>query len=123
MYHTYSEISTPVRAYWGNLFYKKVRKIYNLEQKVLFNITMIGIIIITVAISIYYSYCNDFQPQGRYCLPMWIPLAILVTMGIGGVIKLFPKKIQISLLLAICVIYFVVTIGTTFVTIIPTYYS
>lgn len=38
--------------------------------------------IITIALSIYYSYTWEFQPQGRYILPVLIPLMYLVTLGL-----------------------------------------
>lgn len=42
---------------------------------------LIAMCIMTVGISIYYSYFSDFEPQGRYCLPMLIPVALLITSG------------------------------------------
>ena len=43
-------------------------------------------IVLTVGISMYYSYTADYQPQGRYCLPMVTALMYLVVYGIqrGG---------------------------------------
>lgn len=43
-------------------------------------------ILLTVGISMYYSYTADYQPQGRYCLPMVTALMYLVVYGIqrGG---------------------------------------
>lgn len=38
--------------------------------------------VITVGLSIYYSYTWEFQPQGRYILPVLIPFMYLVTLGI-----------------------------------------
>lgn len=37
--------------------------------------------VITVGLSIYYSYFTGFQPQGRYCYPAWVALAIFVAKG------------------------------------------
>ncbi len=36
---------------------------------------------IVFVLAVYYSYCVDFQPQGRYILPCVVPLAALVTEG------------------------------------------
>ncbi len=32
----------------------------------------------------YYSYASDYQPQGRYSLPMMIPLTYFMVMGYGN---------------------------------------
>lgn len=37
---------------------------------------------ITIGLSVYYSYTWEFQPQGRYILPVLIPFMYLVTVGI-----------------------------------------
>lgn len=36
---------------------------------------------ITIGLGIYYSYTWEFQPQGRYILPVLLPLMYLVTLG------------------------------------------
>lgn len=51
------------------------------DDRGLFDILMVLMCIITICISIYYSYFNDFQPQGRYCLPMLISFMYLVISG------------------------------------------
>ena len=35
----------------------------------------------------YYSYSSDFQPQGRYSMPMLIPLMYFVTKGVQAFLK------------------------------------
>lgn len=47
--------------------------------------------IITVALSVYYSYTWEFQPQGRYILPVLIPFMYLVTLGIQKVCILLER--------------------------------
>lgn len=49
-------------------------------------------IIIPVLLSLYYSYCSDFQPQGRYIMPMIVPLMYFVAVGIQRVVTLFFRK-------------------------------
>lgn len=49
-------------------------------------------IVATVALSIYNSYTRDFQPQGRYCYPAFLALAILITKGYETLIYMFKKK-------------------------------
>ena len=106
----------------GNVFTKKIREIYEVKQKVLFHIALVGSIIITVGISVYYSYFNDFQPQGRYCLPMWIPLAVFITAGLSGIIRLFPEKARKPLVMAVCLMYFAIAMNATYQVIAVTYY-
>lgn len=55
-----------------------VKGIYNRN---LFGLLMFFMCVITICISIYYSYFNDYQPQGRYCLPMLISFIYLVVSG------------------------------------------
>ena len=49
-----------------------------------------AVLLLTIPIpfllSLYYSYYSDFQPQGRYLLPMLIPLMIFITKGLQLVI-------------------------------------
>ncbi len=53
----------------------------NRSQKWLVNLTMILAIIIPVILALYYSYTFDFQPQGRYYLPMVVPFMYFLTIG------------------------------------------
>ena len=48
--------------------------------------------LITVSLSIYYSYTWDYQPQGRYILPVLIPLMFLVTSGVQKLCGLLEKR-------------------------------
>ena len=43
-------------------------------------------IIIPVILALYYSYTYDFQPQGRYYLPMVIPFMYFLAMGIEKIV-------------------------------------
>lgn len=47
----------------------------------MFYFIMFIMCIITTCLNMYYSFFNDFQPQGRYCMPMLIPLMLLITKG------------------------------------------
>lgn len=53
-----------------------------LKQQVVFYSSMTLFCVITIGLSIYYSYTWEFQPQGRYILPVLIPLMYLVTLGV-----------------------------------------
>ena len=43
-------------------------------------------IVIPVILALYYSYTYDFQPQGRYYLPMVVPFMYFLIMGIEKII-------------------------------------
>lgn len=68
-----------------------------------FEIQMWIMCFVTIAISIYYSFYNDYQPQGRYCLPMLISVAFLVSNGYNKLIV--NKAVQIIKVLLILYIY------------------
>ena len=57
---------------------------------------MVLAIVIPVILALYYSYTYDFQPQGRYYLPMVIPFMYFLVMGmekIVGVIEWCVGKV------------------------------
>ena len=70
--------------------------IFNKEKKdfkkITFNIIFIINIIIPWILSIYYSYFSDFEPQGRYIMPMIIPFMYFAVKGIERIIKKVLKK-------------------------------
>ena len=51
------------------------------KKKILFYGSMILFCLITIGLSVFYSYTWDFQPQGRYILPILIPFMHMVTLG------------------------------------------
>lgn len=53
-----------------------------------FYICMAMFCAITIGLCIFYSYTWEFQPQGRYILPILIPFMYLVTLGIGKLYRL-----------------------------------
>lgn len=55
----------------------------NKISKIIFYGCIVLSILIPIILSIYYSYSSDYQPQGRYLLPMIIPLSFLLTKGIS----------------------------------------
>ncbi len=55
------------------------------ERKTLrrfFHLNMLFCMVMPFVLSVYYSYATDYQPQGRYLLPMLIPLAYVIVRGI-----------------------------------------
>ena len=73
---------------------RKVNKerITKKNEERLFNIIMIICIIIPIILSIYYSYFNDFQPQGRYIMPMIIPFMYFIVKGIKNIMDFIIRN-------------------------------
>ena len=61
-------------------------------------------IIIPIALSFYYSYFSDFQPQGRYIMPMLIPFMCFITLGIENVMDKIIKKQKIKIIVQMIII-------------------
>lgn len=43
--------------------------------------------LITLGLSMYYSYAVDYQAQGRYLYPMLLPIALFTAKGLGWLIR------------------------------------
>lgn len=74
---------------------EKQEKVKN-KEKILFNIIMVMCIIIPIVLSMYYSYFNDFQPQGRYVMPLIIPLMYFVVKGFEKIFNIFLKNRKVQ---------------------------
>ncbi len=57
------------------------------KERLFFHGMMLLSIIIPIILSIIYSYFSDFQPQGRYLMPMLIPFMYYITLGISELIE------------------------------------
>ncbi len=66
---------------------------YSKKQRLTFVITMIAAMIIPAALAIYYSYTWEFQPQGRYFLPLVIPFMFFLAIGIQKLFGLFEMLV------------------------------
>ena len=62
---------------------------YTGMKKVSILLMMIPAMIIPAFLAVYYSYTWEFQPQGRYFLPMVIPFMFFLTIGIQKLFSLF----------------------------------
>ena len=75
-------------------------------SKWLLHAVMTLAIIIPVILALYYSYTYDFQPQGRYYLPMVIPFMYFLVMGIEKIVDVVEwvvgKAIQKDRVTALC---------------------
>lgn len=52
------------------------------KKRLVFYGSMILFCLITVGLSLFYSYTWDFQPQGRYIMPVLIPFMYVVALGV-----------------------------------------
>lgn len=55
--------------------------------RVFYHLNMLFCMIMPVILSIYYSYATDYQPQGRYILPLLVPFAYYVVHGLEKCVK------------------------------------
>lgn len=58
----------------------------------MFRWCMMIAVIIPFVLNMVYSYTSDYQPQGRYSLPMLLPLAYFVTSGTGNLLEVWVKN-------------------------------
>lgn len=74
----------------GRLFAVRKNKTWQISGMV--HWTMILAMIIPNLLNIYYSYASDYQPQGRYSMPMFIPMMYFVVTGWQNLAETFLKK-------------------------------
>lgn len=60
----------------------KVLEDFSKKYKIITDICMLICIIVPIYLCTYSSYITDYQPQGRYILPMVIPFMYFITIGI-----------------------------------------
>ncbi len=105
------------------IFFSKKMHIFNNFKNIkinqIFIISMIISIVFPIAISMFYSYFNDFQAQGRYIMPGLIPIAFFFASGIGAIIDMFPRMKKIVCLVPI---FFVFSSIYSFLFLISYYY-
>ncbi len=58
------------------------------------NWTMLLAAVIPNVLNVYYSYANDYQPQGRYSFPMIVPFLYFVVTGFDNVVKRRIKDVH-----------------------------
>lgn len=70
--------------------------------RILFHIPLLVSVLITAGLCIYYSYTSDYQPQGRYIMPMLIPFMYFITLGFHKLISLSENYLPFSVLRKWC---------------------
>ncbi|MBR1816768.1 MAG: glycosyltransferase family 39 protein [Lachnospiraceae bacterium] len=76
---------------------------------------------ITIFLSLYYSYFSDFQPQGRYCLPMLITLNILLNYGWDSLTYRCKYFVRNFIAFLIVIVYCVIIAYAIYNIVIPVY--
>ena len=66
-------------------------EVLNGKDKLIFDVNMFISFVIPICLSIYYSYFNDYQPQGRYIMSAIIPFIYFI---VGGYKFIFEKIIK-----------------------------
>lgn len=70
---------------------------------------------IPIVLSVYNSYFNDLQPQGRYILPMLIALCIFIAKGIDFIVELFRPRINLRFVPILLILLVIIAHIKTFV--------
>lgn len=97
------------------------------KKQILLMVVFLLCIIIPILLSLYYSYYSDFQPQGRYIMPMLIPFMYFITKGLQTLFELIEKKWNINskirkiIILLIGVTWYIVPILSLTMAVIPFY--
>ncbi|MDD2968528.1 MAG: hypothetical protein PHT21_03065 [Lachnospiraceae bacterium] len=102
---------------------KRVEYLVHLDQKTrgFFHISMLVDSIIPACLCVWYSYSWDYQPQGRYILPLLIPFMYFLTVGFTRFdsflsernmkLSLVTKGFQILLIVFLCISLFATILG------------
>lgn len=61
-------------------------------EKLVLLFSLVCSMIIPIILAVYYSYASDFQPQGRYLMPMILPLMYFTATGIEHFVTLIFRK-------------------------------
>lgn len=97
------------------------------RTKRFFNLLMILDMIIVACLCVWYSYSWDYQPQGRYVLPLLIPLMYFISLGIAKLECVLTNHVPYGAVIArsiqIIIIAFVLIsiVSTMFGSVIPYY--
>lgn len=94
------------------LFFKNERKAFSFKTDVegkkyaILSWVMVLAALIPNLLSMYNSYASDYQPQGRYSLPMIIPFFYFIAIGYGSVIRKSKNEERIVMIMVAGIIIF-----------------
>ncbi|MNW34175.1 hypothetical protein D3C74_111460 [compost metagenome] len=101
-------------------FIKKEKKIVDILQDSTLHLLLLVIIFLSVALSLYYSYFSDFQPQGRYIYPALFPIILYFCLGLK---EIFNNKYR-NYIYTLCVLaMFFLNLYCLVKILIPSYYT
>lgn len=93
------------------LLYRIIKRSKPQFYSVLLYSCIAAVAVITVFLSIYNSYFNDFQAQGRYCYPALIPIALVISRGFEYLIGFIKEEKHRYLAIgAVCASFAVVSL-------------
>ena len=95
-----------ILGYIANFYkFKHIKDMKENKNKGLLEIIFGIKIIIPIILSIYYTYCSDFQPQGRYIMPIVMPFMYFVVSGLENIIEKFIKNEKIKKIVQYTIIF------------------
>lgn len=65
-------------------------------RTVLFHLPLLISILITAGLCVYYSYTSDYQPQGRYIMPMLLPFMYFIALGFHKLVSLMENTLPFA---------------------------
>lgn len=76
-------------VYWllNRRFFSKARRRFGWKE-IFFHCNMVFCILITIGLMIYYAFTTDYQPQGRYVMPIIIPFMYYIVKGIEKIVTI-----------------------------------
>lgn len=83
-------------------------------KKNVLNITLAVAMVIPVLLTIYYAYASDYQAQGRYVMPMIIPLMYFAMIGLQRILDFFVKKERIPIITHAYAVFLFITVIQTY---------
>lgn len=89
------------------------------------DLSYLGMVIssaITIFISIFYSYTSDYQSQGRYCMPIIIPLMLFIVIGVKYLLKKCNPKTERVIISCLLINYVLISFIAYTIVIVPYYY-
>lgn len=98
------------------------KKEKSVKPDTLFTITMLYMCVITFCITIYYSYFNDFQPQGRYFIANIIAFSYFITGGWQKLSDRLPSVVGKVLGSVVCITTIFINLYIIVNTLIPYWY-
>ena len=78
------------------------------------NIILAIAMVIPVLLTIYYAYASDYQAQGRYVMPMIIPLMYFTMVGLKKILDYFVKAERVWIITNVYAIILFITVIRTY---------